>query len=134
MKVKMRNFVYSDYFPFFILALCYFLFHLLVPTPLLMIFISRLTLNLTFGHRKSSILVLYIIAMGFISRMAIAFFPIVYASGTRTHTFLSFSILICCLLVFQELVEERSEILSTSELIFSGLLVMLTNINLIMST
>jgi len=97
-------------------------------------FITIVLLYLTFGHRKSSILVLYIIAMGFISRLAIAFFPIVWASGTRTHTFLSFSILICCLLVFQELVEEKSEILSTSVLIFSGLLSMLTYINLIMST
>lgn len=118
--ISLRNFIIiNSYIPLFIL--------------LVTAFTILILLYLTFGHTNSSILAIYIISMGFISRMAISFFPIVWASGTRTHTFLTYSILLCCLMVFQKFDEVMPDFYSQGILVFSGLFSSLTYINLIMS-
>lgn len=96
-------------------------------------FIVVILLYLTFENTKMSLIALFTLGLGFISRMAIALSPTIWASGTRTHTFFTYSILICILLVFQKIDESEPASYSQGLLIFSGLIASLTLINQLMT-
>lgn len=86
-------FTFSSYFPIFIfgiVAICIIL-----------------SLYLAFSDARSW-LSIYIMVVGFVSRMILAFSPTIWASSTRTFIFLYFAFIICILLLFQELIEKES--------------------------
>lgn len=96
-------------------------------------FIVVILLYLTFENTTMSLIALFSLGLGFLSRMAIALSPTIWGSGTRTHTFFTYTILICILLVFQKIDESEPVSYSQNLLIITGLVSSLTYINLLMT-
>ncbi len=56
-----------------------------------------------FENKKMSIFTIFILLLGFASRMMMSFSPTIWASGTRTFIYMYISVLICSIILFQEI-------------------------------
>lgn len=80
-------------------------------TILLIICISILiTLYNLFDNRKYSILTIFILLLGFGSRMIMSFSPTIWASKERTFIFMYLSILICSVVLYLFLQKQKNKI------------------------
>lgn len=59
------------------------------------------SLYVIFDNKKTSLLTIFILIMGFVSRMIMAFSPTIWASNTRTFIYMYVSILICSIMLYQ---------------------------------
>lgn len=73
-----------------------------------------------FESRNMFVLTTFIISLGFISRMVMSFSPTIWASLTRTYTFMYLSIIICSFILYQEIKKrkERFSVLFSNYIIF----------------
>jgi hypothetical protein len=118
--ITLNNFTsIKTYIPFFILYFTAFCIVIL--------------LYLTFENTSESLIAIGGFVLGFVSRMAVAFSPTIWASGIRTHTYFTYAILICSVLVFNKLDDEKPKKISQYLLIFTGILAFLRFTNLLMS-
>lgn len=60
-----------------------------------------------FEDKKMAMLTIFILLLGFASRMMMSFSPTIWASGTRTFIYMYISILICSIILFQQLLEYK---------------------------
>lgn len=60
-----------------------------------------------FNNRKKSLLAIFILSVGFISRLVMSFSPTIWGSISRTFTFMYASILICSVMLFNELLNYK---------------------------
>lgn len=66
-----------------------------------------ISLYVIFENKKMTILTIFILLLGFASRMMMSFSPTIWASGTRTFIYMYISVLICSIILFQQLLECR---------------------------
>ena len=86
----------------------------------------------TIFERKMFILTTFIISLGFISRIIICFSPTIWASLSRTFMFMYISIIICSLILYQEIKKHKVEfpiVFSNYVIFFSIIISWLTNIS-----
>lgn len=60
------------------------------------------SLYVIFENKKTYLLTLFILTLGFISRMIMSFSPTIWASGDRTFIFMYASLLICSIILYRE--------------------------------
>jgi len=88
---------------------------------------------MAFSHNKRSFLALGILALGFASRMAMAFLPTIWVSNTRTFLLLTTAIILCSVMLFQDLLEQQAVEKTRIFLLYSGFLAGLSYVHLILN-
>jgi hypothetical protein len=81
---------------------------------LAIIILLLFTIYEVFKGSNRWVIVISILLLGFITRMTVSFSPTIWASGSRTFTFLFFAIIICTSYLVTNNLQERE--LSTSDL------------------
>ncbi len=66
-----------------------------------------ISLYVIFENKKMFIFTIFILLLGFASRMMMSFSPTIWASNTRTFIYMYISILICSIILFQQLLEYK---------------------------
>ena len=69
-----------------------------------------ISLYILFENKKIFLLTVFILLLGFGSRMVLAFSPTIWASGSRTFIFMYLSIVICSTILYQKLKLEKNKI------------------------
>lgn len=69
-----------------------------------------ISLYVLFDDKKLSFLTIFILSLGFGSRMVMSFSPTIWASAQRTFMFMYLSILICSVILYQILQSQKKEI------------------------
>lgn len=81
--------------------------------PLIILTISGLSfifsIYICFKGRFKGLLCIYILLLGFASRIAMGFSPTIWASNDRTFIYMYFSVIICSLILYQEIYELKYE-------------------------
>lgn len=73
-------------------------------TILLIICLSIITsVCLIFKNKKELIISIFVLILGFGTRMIMAFSPTIWASGSRTFVFMYFAFIICCVIFYNEI-------------------------------
>jgi len=88
---------------------------------------------LVFGNIRKSIIPVGIILLGFISRIVLSFSPTIWASGKRTFFFLSVSIIICSVILIENLLNSVSEKFIENFVFAVGVVALLSYLNLVIS-
>lgn len=66
-----------------------------------------ISLYYAFDNKKYSVLTIFILLLGFGSRMVMSFSPTIWASGTRTFIFMYASIVVCCSILYQSALKAK---------------------------
>jgi len=109
----------QSYIPFFLLFLTAFIIIILV--------------YLEFENTWKTLLSIGVLLVGLLSRLILAFSPTIYASGYRTHFLLLISIIICSVMVFQNISRKKAGQFMDNLLIGFGFIAGFSYLNLLMS-
>jgi hypothetical protein len=106
-----------------------------IPLFLLMMtaFVILILIYLIFENTLKSALAFGVLILGIISRLILAFSPTIWSSGIRTHFLLITAIIICSILIFQDLAKRKSNKFIENLLIAAGFIAGFSYLNLLMS-
>lgn len=96
-------------------------------------FLIPLMIFLVLGNTWKSVLSIGIILLGFISRIVLSVSPTIWASGKRTFFFLSVSIIICSVILMENLIKSVSEKFIGNFVFAVGVVALLSYLNLVIS-
>jgi len=75
---------------------------------LIVCFSVIISLFLTFEKKVDSLLVIFILLLGFGTRMVMSFSPTIWASGTRTFIFMYFSLIIISVILYNNILKNKN--------------------------
>ena len=89
----------------------FYLIESYIPIVLLgMVFVcTLLSLYFCFGNSPKAFLSIFILILGFSSRIIMGFSPTIWASSTRTFIFMYFSFIICSIMLYSEICKSKHE-------------------------
>jgi hypothetical protein len=90
-------------------------------------------LYLIFDNSWNSLIIIGIYLLGISSRIILAFSPTIWASGERTYAFMFISLIICNIMMFQQIVKVNLLKFSKYFIIFIGTLATMSYLNLLLS-
>jgi hypothetical protein len=96
-------------------------------------FVILILIYIIFGNTWKSTLALGVLFLGLISRLILAFSPTIWSSGIRTHFLLITSIIICSIMIFQDLAKRKSSQFIENLLIAVVFIAGFSYLNLLMS-
>jgi len=106
-----------------------------IPLFLLLMtaFVILILIYINFGNTWKSTIALGVLILGLISRLILAFSPTIWSSGIRTHFLMITSIIICSIMIFQDLAKRKSGQFIDNLLIAAGFIAGFSYLNLLMS-
>lgn len=106
-----------------------------IPLFLLMMtaFVILILIYIIFGNTWKSTIALGVLILGLISRLILAFSPTIWSSGIRTHFLLITAIIICSIMIIQDLAKRKSGQFIKNLLIAVGFVAGFSYLNLLMS-
>jgi len=106
-----------------------------IPLLLLLMtaFVILILIYINFGNTWKSTIALGVLILGLISRLILAFSPTIWSSGIRTHFLMITSIIICSIMIFQDLAKRKSGQFIDNLLIAAGFIAGFSYLNLLMS-
>lgn len=78
-----------------------------------------LSIYLLFENTVDTIFIIFVLALGLVSRIVLGFSPTLYASGTRTYIHIFFSFIICIIYIYSRLSSEEIISFKSSYVLFN---------------